>query len=566
MKKITKKINIKKMLGVAVLCLGLNQITVAQCGFNASFTYTVGSSGLVNFTNTSTGSGTIVYNWHFSDGTNSTVTSPTHTFQYNGAYNVNLLMRDTLGNCFDSTSQIINITTGITCSIAPSFSYSAGSGGQLNFTNTSTNVPSNAVYSWGFGDGSGSNQASPSHTYFYNGSYTVNLYVADSNGFCTNSTAQTVTVTNGNTCNLSVNFTYTLGTNGQIIFTNTTTGADTNGVIHWNFGDGSYVQSPSSPSHTFQYNGTYYVSLQMGDSLSPCHGNHMDTITITNATNAPVCGAGFTDSVQVTAGTINFMNQSWGTSGTTIYSWSFGDGSSSNLQSPSHTYAYNGVYSVTLSISDSANSCSSSVTNSVNITNTGTVSCVASVTFNMHQDSLNTPGVWQAATIYSSQVTSAVWNWGDGTSSTGLYPSHTYTAAGHYNICVMAFASCGDSSIICQNDSLYRANGTNSIISVTAINAGVAGIKAITKENTQVSIYPNPSAGVFTLSLTNIAATTAQINVTNILGEVIYSTQEQVSNGTIAKQIDLANTANGAYFMKVIVGSQAYTSKLIINK
>ena len=565
MKKTTKKINFKKMLGIAALCLGLTQITVAQCGFNASFTYTTGSSGSVNFTNTSTGSGSILYNWHFSDGTSSTVTSPTHTFHYNGSYYVNLLMTDTSGNCFDSTSQTINITNGLTCNIAASYSYSVGSGGQLNFTNTSTNAPSNAVYSWGFGDGNGSNQASPSHTYFYNGIYSVNLYVADSSGFCTNSTVQTVTITNGNTCNLSVNYTYTLGTNGQAFFTNTTTGGDTSGVIRWYFGDGSSNQV--SPTHTFQYNGTYYVSLEMGDSTSPCYGNHADTIIITNAANAPVCGAYFIDSLQTTPGTINFINQSWGTTGTTIYSWSFGDGSISNATSPLHSYAYNGTYAVSLSISDSANSCSSHYSDTITITTMGPPPCVASVSFNMHQDSINPqPGVWEASTAYSSQVTSAVWSWGDGTSTAGFSPVHTYTAAGHYNICVMAYAACGDSSTVCQNDSLFRVNANSNVISVTVINTTATGIKTTTQENAQVSIYPNPSAGLFTLSLTNVAAAKAQINISNIVGEVIYSAQEQVSNGTIAKQIDLESTANGAYFMKVSVGSQTYTSKIIINK
>ncbi|HKC68295.1 MAG TPA: PKD domain-containing protein [Bacteroidia bacterium] len=560
MKKITKKI-----LGIAVLCLGLNQAIVAQC--HASFTYTTGSSGLVNFTNTSTGAvGSTVYHWNFTDGSNSSVASPSHTFLYNGTYLANLSMWDTTGNCFDSTSQTITITNGLTCNIAASFSYSVGSGGQINFTNTSTNAPSNANYGWNFGDGSSSNQASPSHTYFYNGTYTVSLYVSDSAGFCQNSTGQVITITNGNTCNINVNYTYTLGTNGQAFFTNTTTGADTNALINWNFGDG--FSSQLSPTHTFQYNGTYYVNLQMGDSLSPCYGNHTDTIVITNATNAPVCGTYFVDSTQI-AGTMNFINQSWGTSGTTIYSWSFGDGSTSNVASPSHTYAYNGLYSVTLSISDSANSCSSSYTDTVNITTAGPAPCVASVSFNMHQDSLNPqPGVWEAGTYYSSQVTSAIWSWGDGSSSTGLYPTHTYTAAGHYNICVTAIASCGDSSTVCQNDSLFRTNASSSIISVTVVNASTTGIKTNTKENTQISIYPNPSLGVFTLSLTNVTAGAekAQINITNILGDVVYSSTEQVSNNTVTKQFDLQNMANGAYFIKVNMGNQISTSKIIINK
>src|SRR5579859_1305459 len=104
MKKITKKFNFKKMLGVAMLCLCINQILVAQCSLNASFTYTTGNSGLVNITNTSTGAtSSTTYKWYYSDRAEDLyVTSPSHTFLYNGAYSIKLSMMDTLSNCFDS--------------------------------------------------------------------------------------------------------------------------------------------------------------------------------------------------------------------------------------------------------------------------------------------------------------------------------------------------------------------------------------------------------------------------------------------------------------------------------
>src|ERR1700752_2823905 len=47
-----------------------------------------------------------------------------------------------------------------------------------------------------------------------------------------------------------------------------------------------------------------------------------------------------------------------------------------------------------------------------------------------------TPHIWDIYPAYSSNVSNARWNWGDGTDTLALYPSHTYSVAGWYNICV----------------------------------------------------------------------------------------------------------------------------------
>lgn len=46
-----------------------------------------------------------------------------------------------------------------------------------------------------------------------------------------------------------------------------------------------------------------------------------------------------------------------------------------------------------------------------------------------------------------SSVTDWVWNFGDGNTSTQQNPSHTYVAAGNYNVCLTVTAECGDATI-----------------------------------------------------------------------------------------------------------------------
>ena len=77
--------------------------------------------------------------------------------------------------------------------------------------------------------------------------------------------------------------------------------------------------------------------------------------------------ASFTDTTSgLTATFTNTSTDSGGTIGT--YAWTFGDGSTSAVASPSHTYAAAGTYSVTETVTDSVDGKTSSKTASVTVT------------------------------------------------------------------------------------------------------------------------------------------------------------------------------------------------------
>ena len=115
----------------------------------------------------------------------------------------------------------------------------------------------------------------------------------------------------------------------------------------------------------------------------------------------------------------------------TSYQWNFGDGQTSTLQNPVHTYALNGFYTVTLIVSNGL-SCQNPdtliVTNGVVI---GQVNPVAGFTT---QGPLvpGDPVDFTDASLYGPISWS--WNFGDGGTSTIQNPSHTYNAAGDYNV------------------------------------------------------------------------------------------------------------------------------------
>jgi PKD repeat protein len=316
----------------------------------ASFTYTPTSGSYpltVTFTDTSTNAPN-VWAWTFGDGASSTAQNPSNTYSSPGTYNVTLISMNSGGG----SSPVTQVVTVTAPSPTASFTGTPTSGLTpltVQFTDTTTNSPSS--WNWTFGDGDVSYDQNPLHTYTNIGNYTVthgavNLYGSTistiSNyiiaGYTTPTAEFTANVTMGNA---PLNVSFSDASTGNIT------------VWNWTFGDG-YVSSLQNPLHTYNTAGNYMVNLTVGNPVGYNITNKVGYITIYQTgspipsfTTSPINGVpsllvGFTDtSVQ---GNLTGL----------AYNWSFGDGSySSVIGSTQHVYVYSGVYSTSLTITNS---------------------------------------------------------------------------------------------------------------------------------------------------------------------------------------------------------------------
>jgi len=368
-----------------------NYVTV-QGDLSADFTHAANNT-TINFTNTSTGTG-LTYYWYFGDGTTSTLTDPTHTYNCPGGYYVELTATDGNG-CEDYTYEYINIESDLSAD----FTYTS-SGTTVGFTNASTGTGLN--YFWEFGDGNNSTQANPTHTYACQGSYYVYLTITNGDG-CQQLTTEYVTVEG----NLSASFEYTVSGN-TVNFSNTSVGTGLS--YYWEFGDGT-TSSLANPTHTYDCQGFYYVYLTVEDE-NGCYTYSSEPVEVEGDIEA-----GFT--YVLNGSTVTFANNSTG-NGLTYY-WSFYDGNSSTLENPTHTYTCQGVYYVTLQAID-ANGCSSSY--GVYIEIEGNLEADFSMsgtgnTISFNDQSMGSPTSWS-------------WDFGDGNYSSQQNPGHTYSCPGDY--------------------------------------------------------------------------------------------------------------------------------------
>ncbi|HEX9394498.1 MAG TPA: PKD domain-containing protein [Gemmatimonadales bacterium] len=378
----------------------------------ASFTSSC-SSLTCTFTNSSSDpDGTIASNsWTFGDAGTSTAQSPSHTYAAGGTYTVTLTVTDNLG----ATNSVSHNVTVAAANQPPVAAFSSScSGDTCNFTSTSS-APSGSIssYSWAFGDGGTSTVQNPSHTYAAGGSYTVTLTVTDNLG-ATNSVSHGVTVNqpplaafspscSGDTCSF------------------TSTSSDPDGSITsyiWAFGDGA-TSTVQNPSHTYTTGGTYTVTLTVTDNLGATNSvSHSVTV------NQPPVAA-FNSSCS--GDTCAFTSTSSDPDGSIgSYSWAFGDGGTSTVQNPSHTYAVGNTYTVTLMVTDNLGA-TRSVSHSV------TANRPPTAAFSSSCNAL-TCGFTSTSSDPDGSISAYQWTFGDGTTSTAQNPSHTYATGGTYTV------------------------------------------------------------------------------------------------------------------------------------
>lgn len=583
------KTNYTKHLKLAIVLFLAIATNFAKAQCVASFTPYIGANGQVTFVANVVGAPTpsaTVYSWNFNSNVPSWVTytgtaATMNTYTANGCYTVALFVT-TYSNSVPTCSTVVYSAVCVTnvaspCSLNANFAYSH-SNGVVTFSNTSTGSWSaNATYAWNYGDGSPTATVSTSpHTHTYSaGVYTVTLTAT--NGTCVSTYTAIVNTVPTPTCNAS--FTYAVGANGNVTFGSTSTGSINASTSYtWGFSSQatpnySFGTNITNPSATYTANGIYTVFLVLNNFGGASCATQQTISVNTVTTNAP-CNLNANFSYTTGAnGIVYFNNTSTGTTPNTSYSWNFGDGGSSSTASPAHTYTANGTYLVTLFANASTNSVSPCIDTTAhtvvisNITNT----CIANTTFSLVQ--ANTPHSWYAVVTNTGNVAAAQWSWGDSTANSfGIVVSHTYAAAGNYQICLTVTTTCGTIGTHCSTQYLSKsADGSNDIVYINTVTremleAEPTGIKNNAAETISCIISPNPNSGEFNLNINGITASSAKIQVYNLIGGVIFESTHDAHNGNINKTISLENISNGVYFIRVNAGDKIHTQKLVITK
>ncbi|MGB0368677.1 MAG: PKD domain-containing protein, partial [Flavobacteriales bacterium] len=362
-------------------------------------------------------------------------------------------------------------------------------------------------WAWDMGDGTTiTGVQNPTHTYTASGDYTVQLIATNDLG-CVDTSEQTIWANpppdvGFQTSNVCSDTLFT--------FTDVST-IDTGQVVSWawGFGDASPPAVTQNGTHQYAATGYYDVTLvAMSDSGCPAaitQEVYAFPIPVTDFGPTDVCEgnvSSFTDLTTVSAGTI----EGW--------QWDFGDGASSTIQNPVHTYGDTGVYNVTL-ISYTDSVCTDTLTQSVTVYaaptadfTTDTVCAELLMTFT------------DQSTVPVGAIVSWTWHFGDGDQSTDQSTTHVYALGGVYTVSLIVESDLGCIDTMMQSILVYPKpnaefgsfaacqDDENQFTdqSLVATGSSITGWEwdfgdAIGTSSTQNPIYTFDTSGVYTVTL-----------------------------------------------------------------
>jgi PKD repeat protein len=309
----------------------------------------------------------------------------------------------------------------------------------LHFQNNSTDTDGRIdSYQWSFGDGDKSSVENPTHRYNTPGTYTVQLTITDDGG-----AMDTVTKTLAVNELPRVNFSFNPDTplvDETVTFNSSA--SDSDGTIEtydWSFGDGDNSSSPN-PTHRYLTSDTYTVHLTVKDNDGET--NHIQKSLYVNY--SPRVDFTYSPDTASVNEVLNFTNLSSDTDGhITSYKWSFGDGDSSVLSNPQHSYSSYGNFSVQLLVRDNRGA-TMAVTRTLLVNQPP----LARFDYSPNVPSINeTTNFTDQSADSDGSIQRYEWSFGDGETSSDPTPSHSYDTSDTFDIRLVVTDDAGETDV-----------------------------------------------------------------------------------------------------------------------
>jgi PKD repeat protein len=507
----------------------------------------------VQFTNTSTPNAT-TYAWQFPGGSPATSSAPNPSVTYSlpGTYTATLVASNSAGSTTSTQQNVVTVLA------APTAGFTAATNGQqVTMTNASAGATS---YAWAFGDGNTSTSAQPVHTYANAATYTITLTATSTCGTAT--ATQIVTILQTPTASATASVTAGCAP-FTTTFSSTSTGQPSS--LAWQFPGGSPATSTAAnPTVTYALPGTYNVIL------TATNGAGSGTVTLTNyiTVTGPPASAAF--SSQVTQATATFTQTA---TGATSFGWQFGDGGTSALPNPVHTYTTDGTYTVTLTAS---NGCGT-------MTSTQVVTIVTPPLANF--TAVNrlgcTPLTVQFTNASSANATQFLWQFPGGVpaTSTEANPTVVYNTPGQYDVSLQASNSAGSPTVTQTGyitvttvpQSVFTATVQGTLATMTNQSTGATAYTWNfgdgSPTNNQVApthTYANDGTYTVTLTASNNCGTTTSTQTVTITTPPAAGFTVGMQQGCAPLTVQFTNTssANATTFEWEFPGGSPATSTL----
>lgn len=489
-----------------------------------------------NNTTTYVGNDSVFYQWNFGDGSQTSSKNASHTYLQTGNFELSLTAGSSQSGCNRVETQMLSVEPSPEAGFISPNNVCKGEGVTLiDTSNYEGNEPLN--YSWTQSVINNPNQQNPTFRYtsFVNNSIAVTTKqtVTASISGCSNTASTDIQVFEApnpdfnapNTC-----------LDNAVQFNNQTSYTGTEALSYqWKF-DNNFMNAGENPSRQFDETGSHPVSMIAETNARGCR----DTVT-KQVQIDPLPSPAFSVTGGACVGaSVDFANNTTydGPTSNLEYQWDFGNGSTSDNETPTTTYSSNGDFNVTLEATDNQNGCSNSTSKFVKINPKPTS------TFSYTRNGLQI--------IFSPDnqtYSSYEWDFGDGNSSTTTRPTHKYDSEDNYPVTLTVTTATGCSNTITDTVELLTD-------SRKAYNANVEEFGA----------YPNPFAEAFNIeyNLNHQSNVTLEV-YTNTGQRIERMVDENQTSGKHSYQFNPESYGQsaGVYLIRLVIDGEAYQKQVI---
>ncbi|WP_165390189.1 PKD domain-containing protein [Thalassococcus sp. S3] len=397
----------------------------------------------------------LIYRWDFGDGSPPAFGEVVdHAYPRSGVFPVTLRVDDGTGL---SNATAIDATT-VTIKARPVADAGGNrdvcSGEPILFDASGSLDPDGGLllYSWDFGDGSGSDLINPTKTYEEPGVYPVTLRIQNETGTSWGSDIDRIAalVREGPLANAGKDM--TVCTNQPVRFDGSGS-TDADGAVNafsWTFGDGG-TASGERPEYLFKAPGNYAVTLTItGEAMGACSPLDTDVVNVevVAAPELQIRGA-----ERAAAGLpADFKAQLSDLGGATPigFDWTFSDGATATGDDVRHTFAEPGEHfiAVTVQLAGGNPGCSTIEVRRKVIVNEAPQPVIEAPDRVATGDAI----IFDAASSFDADgaITGFVWAFGDGTTAQGIRAAHRFAEPGDHTVTLSVTddAGVGNSTVL----------------------------------------------------------------------------------------------------------------------
>ena len=309
----------------------------------------------------------------------------------------------------------------------------------------------------------------------------------------------------------------------------------------WDFGDGSGLSTSQNPFYAYNLPGIYTVTLIVT--------NPYGSDTITQQVVINLIKADFTISADtvVVGEVVNFVDNSIGAD---IWDWNFGDSFSSSNQNTFHAYFSTDTFMVVLVVTNLSSGCMAQKLQQI---------VVIECTVKPQTGSITGP-----ANVNTSATTNYSVTFHNGSTYNWTIVGGNQTSGGLTNFITVQWGSPGSGQItVVETDSIGCTGDPVSLVVII----GSTDINYLQVTSLKFEVYPNPSRGVFVLTINNPPAERAglrfkngELTIYNMLGSIIL--KSKIANRI--SEIDISGHPSGIYHLQITTDRGTAHRKIVI--